>query len=155
MIGLKVTDAGTIGDPSGLYSLLCAIREHVLPRDWLISDAELWIIPTADRQFHAMAEDARKGHVWMTGANLLRFAQTVTVANWGAILGFACEMRPELKSVPISECGYSPIQHPDADIEIQAVDGEFFEVYCGEESLYQSIRNVFSTEEVDSSALFD
>jgi hypothetical protein len=87
----------------------------------------------------------------MSGDELLELAGFVTVANWGAILGFPpTESNFPYPNPPRSEGKFQPIQHPRALIEVQAVDGGYFEVYSRLPEVQALLRQRFRVAECEA-----
>ena len=129
MKGLRIEGVNTSVDPAGLLTLLQTVHGFVLDHKWSVSSAELWLLPDSSAEQITQARLASEGVTWLSGAELLALAACVTVANWGAFLAFPPSVKVVFASPPGSEGEVSPIQHPLAVAEVQALDGGFFEVY--------------------------
>ncbi|HEX8916828.1 MAG TPA: hypothetical protein VF796_31045 [Humisphaera sp.] len=147
MKGLRIGGLNSQADPAGLLTLLQALGGFVLDHKWSLSAAELWLFPDAPAEQHAYARRASDGVAWLSGAGLLVLAACVTVANWGAFLAFPASAAIEFASPPQSEGEVFPIQHPLAVAEVQAVDGESFEVYSRLPDVCALIRQRFAAVE--------
>lgn len=151
--GLRIDRAESPTDPSGLLTLLQAMRDFVLDHRWSMSSAELWLLPDSPAEQIAQAHRAADGVEWLSGAELLALAVRVTVANWGAFLAFKQSASDFAFGIaPRSEGEVQPIQHPLAEAEVQAVDGCYFEVYSRQPEVCATLRERFagSLREIES-----
>jgi hypothetical protein len=147
MRGLRIERWDSDADPAGVLTLLQAIRDIVLEHRWSVSSTELWMLPDSPAMQVIQAETSRDGVVWLSGAEILALAACIAGANWGAFLAFPPHIEVVLPASPRSEGKICPIQHSLANIEIQAVDGGYFEVCSKMPEVYFRLRQRFTAEE--------
>ncbi len=136
-----------------LFDLVNALKPHIIQYSWSVSDAEVWPSPKIPPSLAGLTKSINKPNtvVWLEGNQLLELSKYLSVVNWGAFLAF----EPSASGFNYEDCPYSEgrppcIQHPAAQIEIQAVDGGYFEVYARDSEVYEVLRTWFEVVECDS-----
>jgi hypothetical protein len=112
-----------------LPQLLEQLGPGALNWRWLLADVEFWLRPSASRSQRDLVATATHESVWLSGQELMDLALQVSVPNWGVMLAFSSEDTEVTFDCPPRSEGYNgPIQHPQAILEVRAVDGGYFEV---------------------------
>lgn len=97
-----------------------------------------------------MADSPQKV-LWASGNDPYEWSRSVTVSNWGAFLAFKPEQADfKYVEIPYSEGRPPSIQHSDAQIEIQAFDGGYFEVYSRDDRVIDLLKEHFVVEAAES-----
>lgn len=134
-----------------LFDLLDALKPEVLKYRWSVSDVELSHLPDAAVDINHLVAHSPQVVLWVSGIDLYEWARSVTISNWGAFLAFNPELADfQYSEIPFSEGRPPSIQHPDAQIEIQAVDGGYFEVYSRDGRVIELLKQHFVVETVES-----
>lgn len=145
----KITSiVGPLRDDYELYDLLDVLKEEVIKYEWSVSDFEFFTIGDS---IPDIIERASNNLFWISGQKLYELSNSFTCTNWGAFLAYNPLEAPfEYVDPPFSEGRPRCIQHPKAIIEIQAVDGGYFEIFSKDFNVYNLLKTHFQVEEVNS-----
>lgn len=134
-----------------LFDLLDALKPEVLKYRWSVSDVELSHLPDATIDINRLVAHSPQEVLWVSGIDLYEWSRSVIISNWGAFLAFKPEQADfRYVEVPYSEGRPPSIQHAEAQIEIQAVDGAYFEVYSKIPRVIALLKQHFVVESVES-----
>ena len=134
-----------------LFDLLDALKSEVLRYRWSVSDVELSHLPDATVNINRLVADSPQKVLWASGNDLYEWSRSVTISNWGAFLAFKPEQADfKYVEIPYSEGRPPSIQHSDAQIEVQAVDGGYFEVYSRDHRVIDLLKEHFVVKAVES-----
>jgi hypothetical protein len=137
-----------------LIDLLDAMRPEVVRYTWLVTDTDFLTRPDLGESRLARLVDEAPDHALrISGVELVELAGTVWQTNWGAFLAFDGDV-PDIprEELPYSEGRPPSIQHPDALIEIQSVDGGCFEIFSRIPRVHDLLAAHYELEECDSEA---
>ena len=144
----KTPILGPLKDDYELFDLLHALKEEVIKYKWSISDYE---VITRGETIPEFRDLSLNNLFWITGKEFYEISYSVTCTNWGAFLAYFPHEAPfEYVDPPFSEGRPPCIQHPKAIIEIQAVDGGYFEIFSKDPNVYTLLKMHFKVEEVKS-----
>lgn len=144
----KITPiSGPLKDNYELFDLLDALKEEIIKYEWSISDYEFF---TIEEFIPDIRESSLDNVFWISGEKFYKFSKSITCTNWGAFLAYFPHDAPfEYDEAPFSEGRPYCIQHPKAIIEIQAVDGGYFEIFSKDSNVYKLLKAHFKVEEVN------
>ena len=127
------------------------MKSEVRKYRWSVSDVELSHLPDATIDINRLVADSSQKVLWVSGTDLYEWSRSVIISNWGALLGFNPK-QTDFKYVTVhySEGRPPSIKHTDAQIEIQAVDGGYFEVYSRDPRVIDLSKQHFVVEAVES-----
>ena len=139
---------GPLKDNYELFDLLDALKEEIFKYEWSVSDYEFFMMGGFIPDIREISSNKL---FWISGENLYKLSKSITCTNWGAFLAYFPNEAPfEYIDPPFSEGRPRCIQHQKAIIEIQAVDGGYFEIFSKDFNVYNLLKTHFQVEEVNS-----
>lgn len=166
----KITPiVGPLEDDYELFDVLDAIKPFVLNYRWSVSETDGFLHEDTPSHIVSLWRASQAGWgwgvgrqvsggppaaspvVWVSGEELLEMARYAGCTNWGAFLAFEPEDADFEYASPPGSGG--AIQHPKAQIEIQAVDGGYFELFSRDREVESLLKRHFEVEIIDSDDL--
>ncbi|MCP4438549.1 MAG: hypothetical protein GY810_06355 [Aureispira sp.] len=149
MKGYRI-DYDQINSNTELNTLLMVLEPYLKNYVWVVADVEATQLDKKGSLVTPFYENP-KTILWLPHAQLKEEATSLVSLNWGAFLAFLPQeayFEFESSQIPYSEGRPPCIQHPKAIIEIQAVDGGYFEVFSTIENITTVLAEYFELVEI-------
>lgn len=141
----------TSNEDYDLLEIMHSLREFVTEYHWSVSDLEVCKKSNVSSETSSKIDQASNSILWITGDELCELAKSIECTNWGAFLAFKkSDAGFQYQNIPYSEGKPPSIQHPLAQIEIQAVDGGDFEVFTTINEIRNLLEKSFEVESITS-----
>lgn len=140
----KKTKGSLVNYEYDLIDIIYSIKDKALEYVWSLSDLQITLYENAvfNKKFD-------QDPLWLSGEELIIFTQNINNINWGAFLAFHKEdgyFIYDQGKLPYSEGRPPSIQHEKACIEIQAVDGGYFEIFSLDSAVIEILEEKFILE---------
>lgn len=152
MVGYKLLRIkGTQDEDFDLFDVLTRIGNFLCSYRWSVSDLDVCKNLSISSEVSKILDLSTKDFTWISGEELYELSKSVVCTNWGAFLGFEkTDADFHFHNKPYSEGRPACIQHPSAQIEIQAVDGGYFEVFTRVSKISYLLEKSFDVEIINS-----
>lgn len=139
-----------------LFKFKCILnvlgKDYIQSLNWAISK-ENFVLNTFHSEVENFLEEKQLDNqkaIWMIGSEFYKKMINIGQTIWFTCIGFNKNLGIiEFNEEPISEGSPNHLQHPDALIEIRAIDGCYYEILTEDEEIVKKLQTIDGKIEIE------